>query len=698
VVSFFLLVSVSVAMTVSVEVAPARRPSQNLSSPSRRMSSERMSRLSLSTASIDGGLDLIAMEKERKKLSAEMKSLRLEFALDFMDVSVKLLVVVSVLTASAFEASHVFLIALLLVALFLSAFAVTMRLRDASDLKFLVRHGFSRRWKKKERISGGQDPRVVRDAERRQLKHFIFRTVQAWCADLPWIVFNVNRVAQTGGGGGAAVVLRTVSIAFAGFGFGMKFAAFVNLVKMTLFAGVKMSMKEVWEELPADVKCGVGHSDQADTAEAMREAFKQCMGQIADTPSFMVVTMTADHDHRAGLDVLAELAPNVPYSGSTTCRGTLIGDKALHGGQLVAVWGIYDPEGFYSPGIFEYTDRPADDAFRACKKAYIEFKAIRDTKKSVHGVPSFVWVNGAPDPEDRTLAGFARALGEGTPVVGGSSADNDISGKWKQWCSLNGGTITSSGCSFTLCFCSAVVQGQLFTGYNATGKKGVVTQMEGTRKICTIDNRPAIEVYNEWTGGHYTELMKTKENSNILAESSLYPLGQVCGQDEDGEPFYRSIHPSQIWTKTGAVQVFSDVKEGESIVMMSGTKENVVNRIAGVASHIVRTSGFSLQEARGSLVIFCAGAMMFAGDSIGIAAQKLNTALGGTPYMGMHTFGEQGMFPDGLSRHGNLMFSALVVSSRRRIMKVLNVDTGRSVMATEPEFERILAQGCLHTL
>jgi hypothetical protein len=652
----------------------------------------------MSTTSIDGGSELIAMEKERQKLRAEVKSLGLEFALDFVDASVKSAVVASVLSRGGLSPSHFALVSLFCVALLLSLTAVGIRLRDMQDLRHLVKLGFSKRGKKKARISGhAQDPRVVRDAERRQLHHCMFRSLQAWAADFPWIVFNVNRVGQSGGGGGLEVALRTVSIAMAGFGFGMKFAAFVNLVKMTVFAGVKISMKEVYEELPADVRCGVGSSEAEDTGVAMEEAFRQCLGQVADTPSFMVVTMTDNHNHRAGLDVLAKLAPGVPYSGSTTCRGVLIGAQARQPEQLVAIWCIYDPEGSYCPGIFEYGTDPMAESLAAAKKAYKMFRADRDSSNSnLKGGPSFVWLNGAPGPEDLTLAGFTKALGASTPLVGGSSADNSISGQWRQWCSLNGGTITTNGCAFTLCFCSAIVQGQLFTGYNPTGKSGIVTKTDGTRRIVEIDHRPAATVYNEWTGGHYDEQMQDPADSSILAPSSLFPLGQVCGHDYDGEPFYRSMHPSSIIKKSGAVELFSDVAEGEVVVLMSGTKENVVNRIAGVASHIVRTSGFSLQEVRGALVIFCAGAMMFAGDSIDTAAQKLNSALGGTAYLGMHTFGEQGMFPDGVSRHGNLMFSALVVSSRRRVMKVLNVDTGKTVLATDKEFERILAQGCLH--
>ena len=74
--------------------------------------------------------------------------------------------------------------------------------------------------------------------------------------------------------------------------------------------------------------------------------------------------------------------------------------------------------------------------------------------------------------------------------------------------------------------------------------------------------------------------------------------------------------------------------------------------------------------------MFCAGCMMYVDEGMGKAAEKLQSALGGAPYLDVHTFGEQGQQPDGRSCHGNLMFSAVVFSSRRRKMKVVSLDTG----------------------
>jgi len=479
----------------------------------------------------------------------------------------------------------------------------------------------------------------------------------------------------------------------------------------------KEKPKVIYESLPANVYCASGVSNDPDTIAAVTTVFESVSAQLTDQPSWLFLTMTANHNHEAGIKKLQELAPNVPYSGLTTCQGVLHGAKSCRDGQTcVAIWAIQDAEGAYATGCFDVGDDPEKSAHNAMKKVKNRLKAKGldedgGNAKANDGAkidfshcgkkPSFVFVNPSPGSEDKVLSGLSSVVGDNIPLIGGSSADNDVTGKWKQWASnsVTGGnnsenaTMTGGGCSFMLCYCSASVKGCLFTGYNASAHVGIVTKIDGPRHILEIDNRSSTEVYNEWTGGALQEELEADE-ANVLGISSLFPLGQRCGESE-GEPYYRVMHPHLFKKTTKSVTLFADVQVGENIVMMSGTKENLVNRIAQISSHVVRASNFSMQEVRGALIIFCGGAMMYASDQMDTAAEKLYESLGGTPYVGIHTFGEQGQFPDGSSRHGNLMFSAVVFSSKRTVMKVMNMDTGEVVLESDPRFEEILLSGGL---
>ena len=75
---------------------------------------------------------------------------------------------------------------------------------------------------------------------------------------------------------------------------------------------------------------------------------------------------------------------------------------------------------------------------------------------------------------------------------------------------------------------------------------------------------------------------------------------------------------------------------------------------------------------RGALVTFCGGAMLAIKDEMNGVSKKLGRALGGAPYLGFHSFGEQGTLPNGVLVHGNLMFSTLIFSNRRKEPRVIN--------------------------
>ena len=75
--------------------------------------------------------------------------------------------------------------------------------------------------------------------------------------------------------------------------------------------------------------------------------------------------------------------------------------------------------------------------------------------------------------------------------------------------------------------------------------------------------------------------------------------------------------------------------------------------------------------------------MMAIKPDMGMVAERLNMALQGAPHVGCHTFGEQGQFPHGTSEHGNLMFSVLVFSNRRVVVRVVNMDTGKTIEYNE---------------
>ena len=639
--------------------------------------------------------------QEQKSLKKETKSFQFELSLDILDCLLKSLDFY-VFLGSVEEQGEFYnpLLISLTLALFINLCSSMWRIREILEMGFVIKYGYSLRWKKGERIvgnkSGGQDPRVKRDIKVRLRRQKYLSSLQAFFSDLPWITIGIIQ--------GSLYVLNTfgvLSIANSAFGFGMKFANIIELIK----EGFKKRVP-LYTVCPAEIKVGTGCSYDEDPEDAMETAYLNSISEIGEgrDPCLALIFMTANVEHEKALATFKKLTEGkVPFSGCTICRGAMMGSQCRQRSsmRLISIWTIYDPEGLYEVGMADLSQASGNSQLRRVVKQSVKVtdqvcrrKAMASPNNPViQGKPSFIWINPPPGPEDVVITAVQEGIGStDVEIIGGTSADNDVSGAWKQWNSSAG--VVSNGLPYVIARCSAQLKGCAFTGYSATPKVGKVTEMKGPRHIITIDDKPAGEVYDEWTSGHFKDLWNDPEDSNILGPSSVYPLGQVVSQDWDKENVYRTLHPHLLVKKDKSVTVFSDVYEGQEICMMAGTRENIQTKISAVATHVLRSTGIPTSELRGALVVFCAGAMLYCGtDGVDVACGKLDQALGGVNYLGIHTFGEQGPFPDGSVRHGNLMFSALVFSSRRKVMKLSNLDSDEFVLETEPKFKEIALSG-----
>ena len=573
------------------------------------------------------------------------------------------------------------------------------RVREIQEMRFVAKNGYSKKWKKGDRIVGttsGEDPRVKRDIESREKRIQQLCLVLAMTCDIPWLTITVIN--------GTFYKLNTfgiLSVLTGGLGLGLNFSKILELLKQI---GKKKTV--LYTVVPAEIKIGVGSNFLQDPEKAMEDAYENAMGEIGEgrDPSLLLVFMTANIDHERALGRLNEITQGkIPYSGCTICQGAMEGNfwRQVDELKLTSIWAIHDPEGSYEVGMADLTKASEDHPTRKIVQNAVSNVVARCRAKSkenpdnqvIQGDPSFIWVNPPPGPEDEALLGVQDGMeGRKIEIIGGSSADNDVSGSWKQWNSEVG--VVSNGVPFVISHCSAQVKGSAFTGYSATPKTGKVTKVNGSRHILAIDDKPAGQVYDEWTSGHFKYMWCDPDDSNILGPSSVYPLGQVVGKDWDNEEVFRTLHPHLLIKKDQSLTVFADVREGQNICMMTGTKENIQTRISTVASNVLRSTGIRMSEIRGALVVFCAGAMMYVGkDGMNAACRKLDKTLGGANYLGIHTFGEQGPFPDGTNKHGNLMFSALVFSSRRRVMMLSNVENEEFVLETDPKFRDIALSG-----
>jgi hypothetical protein len=314
-------------------------------------------------------------------------------------------------------------------------------------------------------------------------------------------------------------------------------------------------------------------------------------------------------------------------------------------GRGLGVLAIADPEGSYGVGCAEI----AEDAGRAGQRALLG--ALEQAGRSGEA-PGLVWLSSPPGQEERVLEGMHEVFGHDVPIIGGSAADDAVSGRWKQFAN---GTVHEAAVVATVMFPSCWVGFAYRSGFTPTEQSARVTHAEG-RTVLSLDGRPAAEVYDVWTGGSLGWAPGMAEN--VMEKTTLLPVGRVADTIHE-VPYFLLSHPHMV-TADGALTFFTELREGEELVLMRGSQDGLVQRAGRVAQAAVVAADAKGREVSGALIVYCAGCMLAIRSDVERVVGDLCGALGNRPFLGTFTFGEQGCFRRGGNRHGNLMVSAVV--------------------------------------
>jgi hypothetical protein len=268
-------------------------------------------------------------------------------------------------------------------------------------------------------------------------------------------------------------------------------------------------------------------------------------------------------------------------------------------------------------------------------------------------LPELIWIYQAPGHEEAVMEGLRRVVGDRCPIVGGSSADHTVDGRWRQ---LGPDGPMSDGLIVGVLLPSSPIGYAFQSGYEPTGAGGVITAARG-REILTIDGKSAAAVYNEWIGG--TIERQVRDGGSILAATTMVPLATDSGC-VDGVSHYLLMHPEMV-TSTGSLRTFRSAEPGLRLHAMKGDRGRLVDRAGRVAGQALRMLPASRAAAAGALVVYCGGCKTAIGEDILKVSVAVAGELGDAPFLGCFTFGEQGQLLD-RNVHGNLMISAVVFS------------------------------------
>jgi hypothetical protein len=393
------------------------------------------------------------------------------------------------------------------------------------------------------------------------------------------------------------------------------------------------------------MKIATAWNTSADTQEAVGAAYAQLHHELEGAPDWLAVHASVEHNSLALMNALGKLAPAVPLHGGTSCLGVMT-EEGFHAadGVGLGLFGLKDPAGRYGVGAVEGGSDPRAAGAAAAQSAMTAANRPRES-------PQLIWMTCAPGAEESVLQGIEDAVGPDVPIAGGSSADNTIEGHWRQFAN---GAVYSNGVVVTAMYPSTGVHYAFRSGYFPTDHSGTVTQAAG-RTVYTIDDRPAAQVYNEWTNGVIKDSMG---GGNVLGATTLHPLGRVV-KKIGTLTFYRLSHPETV-TPEGGLTLFTNIETGEELFLMMGSRSSLITRAGLVAQSALDSHGISPDQVAGGLVIYCAGCMLTVQDQMDYVAASIRDTLKGKPFLGTFTFGEQGCFIGGENHHGNLMISVVV--------------------------------------
>lgn len=363
-----------------------------------------------------------------------------------------------------------------------------------------------------------------------------------------------------------------------------------------------------------------------------------------------------DHDDEAVRRFLGTRFPDACYVGGTSCNGVMT-EQGMIGPDSIGLLLIDDPDGDYGAAAAPLGDDPAGTAETLLRAALVDADCPGQ-------LPELVWIFQAPGHEEEVVEGLRRVVGDRCPIIGGSAADNTVSGQWRQ-IARNG--VYAEGLAVAVLFSSGGIGYSFQGGYEPAGPSGVVTRVgfdpDGQsgivtksygRAVLTIDNAPAAEVYNGWIGDRLESAVRN--GGNILRDTTMCPLAVDVGE-VDGIQNYLLIHPEAV-LPNGGLRLFASVDEGTRIYSMRGDEGRLVERAGRVAMQAASRLPAGPGSLAGGLVVYCAGCMLAVGERMPDVARGVADGFAGAPFLGCFTFGEQGCVVD-RNMHGNLMISAI---------------------------------------
>lgn len=332
---------------------------------------------------------------------------------------------------------------------------------------------------------------------------------------------------------------------------------------------------------------------------------------------------------------------------------TIMGMSSFHG--------MFLPEGFKRGAfgvLFEASDNISMRAMiidltnvspenvRRCVAHNLELWAAKKD------LPSQFFIHTTQGPEERVIEGIHDAFSETVKVFGATAGHDKFLPRAHIFMNE---TSTHCGVLIIRLFSEHLKYFITCGGYMPTLYQGTVTQAHA-RIIDTIDNRPAAEVYDEWTQGMFHAYLE--RGGDLPRSAGLYPLARTLKTEP--ECSYWLSHPYRSDRLEKNLYLFSEIPTGSQICMMRGTEETLKTHMADTIANSLAQVNRS--HVIGAFILYCAGCASIIAENMVEVCQTAAKAFGDIPFLGCCSFGEQGRTKHANQNyHGNMMTEIILV-------------------------------------
>lgn len=406
----------------------------------------------------------------------------------------------------------------------------------------------------------------------------------------------------------------------------------------------------------AKINIGYGWSVNIEEVQAAQEAI-QLLKKTTPNPDLIYIMSESKYDSKIIINEIHNTFKNAKLFGFDVSFAVFT-QEGIHYGEegSLAILGIEAPSWTIGLGIVDMSTKATIKEIKASSKQ-ATLDAIKNASKSVSDKPSFVLLAPTKLKEELILESIEEVFGEEVKIMGGTPSNKMV---------FANNTIIKDGFALAVVYADSKIGVGYHSGVKIDKKlSGIITGTGKTnRHLKSIDNKPAFDVYNEWTGGLFSDIDidNLKEPLPIWKTSGKKPLVKKYdigeGQTGTNVTVPIEIHPDK------TILVGVDLHTGDRIYYSSSTKNAYIKRAGTIITKALVNGRIKKDKLAGAIHTYCRAAAF---GQIGKDLEELQKIvfemkkeMNGKPFIGGFTAGEQGNIKGYGLFHGNLSSSIVV--------------------------------------